>query len=189
MPARCQAGRSAVIVPRRRALCSTAIFRSPALPARPSWLSDHEAVPNGQGLCSKRALSEVCVRKSGNPTFSRPLPTVADRPNVKNRAARVTRRRGTRSVAAGATLSGRSCSNRRNRAAGVKRLVPRLVVPGSARNSRRPAGSGGMKKEDALKIAFYGRDTEAFADGFPGLLSAPAEIAVLPDVPGRYDRP
>ena len=40
-----------------------------------------------------------------------------------------------------------------------------------------------------MKIVFYGRDTEAFADGFPGLLSEPAEIAVLPNVlAGATDR-
>jgi len=33
-----------------------------------------------------------------------------------------------------------------------------------------------------LKIVFYGRDTEVFADGLSGLLSEPAKIALLPDV-------
>jgi phosphoglycerate dehydrogenase-like enzyme len=46
-----------------------------------------------------------------------------------------------------------------------------------------------MKREDAMKIVFYGRDTEAFADEFPGLLSESAEIAVLPDdLAGATDR-
>jgi phosphoglycerate dehydrogenase-like enzyme len=40
-----------------------------------------------------------------------------------------------------------------------------------------------------LKIVFYGRDTEAFADELPGLLSESAEIAVVPDdLAGATDR-